>query len=262
MKNVTRKSFIRGEVFHLWYKQRNPATLNEIQSRPLFIHISSIIQTEERRETHTHWMKNQSLEIFSSVTKSVSHPSENRMREPGSMKIPDSVKSFHPWHSWEKNEKGGAFHSIKSPVGWSKIAQVGNRYEWFCHFSLPQNLQESAVTDLFTKLFSLPFFSLPSHTSTKSGERQFHGLFLWSVFKTCSSNSSSLLACLPFSKPLILQFLTCNFLSSVSVSVSVSVSLSLLPWCVDDLWKASFMSSQRFLQSFPTHLLFFCPQSL
>jgi hypothetical protein len=197
MKKVTRKSFIRGEVFHLWYKQRNPATLNEIQSRPLFIHLSSIIQTEERRERHT-LMKNQSLEIFSSVTKSVSHPSENRMREPGSMKIPDSGRSFHPWHRLRKEWKGRRIPQHKSPVGWSKIAQVGQRYEWFCHFSLPENLQESAVTDLFTKLLSLLFFSLPSHTSTKSGERQFHGLFLWSVFKTCSSNSSSLLACLPF----------------------------------------------------------------
>ncbi len=76
-------------------------------------HPNLIHNTNWREKRETHWMKNQSLEIFSSVTKSVSHPSENRMREPGSMEIPDPGKSFHPWHSWEKNKKGGAFHGIK-----------------------------------------------------------------------------------------------------------------------------------------------------
>ncbi len=177
MKKVTGKSFYPWRSLSSMLQAEKPRNTQR-KSVSAFFHPNFIHKTNWREERETHWMKNQSLEIFSSVTKSVSHPSGNRIREPGSIKIPDSGRSFHPWHRLRKEWKGRRIPQHKSPIGWSKIAQVGTRYEWFCHFSLPENLQESAVTDLFTKLFTLPFFLFPLTQAQSQVKDNFMGFFV------------------------------------------------------------------------------------
>jgi hypothetical protein len=73
MKKVTGKSFLLGEAFHLCYKQRNPAKLNENKSRHLFIHLSSMIQTAEERERLNEKPESRNLFICNKVCLSSIH---------------------------------------------------------------------------------------------------------------------------------------------------------------------------------------------
>jgi hypothetical protein len=76
--------------------ERNPATLNENQSWHLFIHLSSKTQSEEMRERDALNEKPESRNVFIFNDVCLSSIRESDEREQGSMKIPDSGKSFHP----------------------------------------------------------------------------------------------------------------------------------------------------------------------
>ncbi len=139
-----------------------------------------------------------------------------------------------------KERKGRRIPQHKSPVGWCKIAQVRQSYEWFCHFNLPENLQESAVTDLFTKLFSLPFFLFPLTQAQSQVKRQIYGLFC----EACSKHAPLTLAlCLHVFHSHSRSFYSFwhaifyhLYLYLYILNPSISLSLSLAFMCGWSLW--------------------------